>query len=436
MWPIHGQAHADDDGPAAESAELDIAVVDVETTGFSPRLNDRIVEIAVVRMSATGEVVGEYETLVNPERDVGPTHVHGIAARDVPEAPTFAELAGEVATRLQGAIFVGHNVAFDSRFVASEFGRLGHSVDVTPRLCTMHLAGASGLAARSLDACCHECGITLARHHAALADARATAELLMLLLGRCRLTARDAAAAQNGGLYAPANVWPRIEIRTRGLTRSDSKARLATANSYVVELVRRISAEGLGGAAETVAYTDLLDRVLEDRTVTLAEVEGLHEMAVSLGMTAQQVFDAHWRYLEALASMALSGGSISDQERADLRRVGALLGLECETTDGIVMSCAASDDRAPTCTPRKSLDGCSVCFTGQLARTVDGLPIERAQAEAIARSAGLTVKSGVSKRLDVLVCADPDSCSVKARKARDYGVRIMAEQAFWRALGK
>jgi len=227
-----------------------------------------------------------------------------------------------------------------------------------------------------------------------------------------------------------------IASHSRSLTRRDSKARLTMANSYVVELVRRVSAAGLGGAADTVAYANLLDRVLEDRTVTVAEVEGLHEMALSLGMTAEQVFDAHWRYVEALASMALSDASISDHELADLRHVGALLGLEFETTEGIVEACAASEERASTCRPWKSLDGCSVCFTGQLARTVGGLPIERAQAEAIARSAGLTVKSGVSKKLDVLVCADPDSCSVKARRARDYGVRIMAEQAFWRALSK
>jgi DNA polymerase-3 subunit epsilon len=40
----------------------------------------------------------------------------------------------------------------------------------------------------------------------------------------------------------------------------------------------------------------------------------------------------------------------------------------------------------------------------------------------------------VTKRLDLLVVADPDTQSGKARKAQDYGVRIMAEPAFWNAL--
>ena len=48
-------------------------VIDVETTGFSPRQHDRIVEIAAVYVSETGQIEGEWATLVNPGRDVGPT---------------------------------------------------------------------------------------------------------------------------------------------------------------------------------------------------------------------------------------------------------------------------------------------------------------------------------------------------------------------------
>lgn len=83
-------------------ADLDIAVVDVETTGFAAERTDRVVEIAIVRLSQSGEVLDEFETLVNPQRDVGPTQIHGISARDVRQAPVFAEVAGDVAARLEG----------------------------------------------------------------------------------------------------------------------------------------------------------------------------------------------------------------------------------------------------------------------------------------------------------------------------------------------
>jgi DNA polymerase-3 subunit epsilon len=200
----------------------------------------------------------------------------------------------------------------------------------------------------------------------------------------------------------------------------------------VADLVRRVSAAGLGGAVETSAYTELLDRVLEDRQVTRAEVEGLADLALLLDMTAVQVVQSHQNYLEALASVAWSDGLLTESEAADLRRVGALLGLDGETARSTVEGCAGGFSGA--CLPLPSLAGESVCFTGQLQREVEGLPMERGEAERLAQGAGLLVKSGVSKKLDILVCADPDSQSAKARKARQYGVRIMAEEAFWRAI--
>jgi DNA polymerase-3 subunit epsilon len=47
----------------------------------------------------------------------------------------------------------------------------------------------------------------------------------------------------------------------------------------------------------------------------------------------------------------------------------------------------------------------------------------------------MIVQNGVTKALDYLVCADPDSMSGKAKKARQYGIRILAEPVFWRMVG-
>jgi DNA polymerase-3 subunit epsilon len=41
----------------------------------------------------------------------------------------------------------------------------------------------------------------------------------------------------------------------------------------------------------------------------------------------------------------------------------------------------------------------------------------------------------VTKKLDLLVLADPNSTSGKARQAREYGVRLVAETAFWEMIG-
>ena len=68
-------------------------IVDLETTGLFPRQHDRVLEIGLINVSDTGEIESEWATLVNPQRDVGPTSIHGITARDVLDAPTFKDVA-------------------------------------------------------------------------------------------------------------------------------------------------------------------------------------------------------------------------------------------------------------------------------------------------------------------------------------------------------
>jgi hypothetical protein len=48
------------------------AVIDLETTGLFPGGHDRIVELAVVHIDDQGLITGQWETLLNPGRDLGP----------------------------------------------------------------------------------------------------------------------------------------------------------------------------------------------------------------------------------------------------------------------------------------------------------------------------------------------------------------------------
>ena len=104
---------------------IDFAVTDCETTGLFPKRHDRLVEIAILRLDPRGKIVGEFESVINPERDVGPTHIHGLRSGDVLKAPTFQAIAGDILHWLNGAVLVGHNVHFDLRFLRSEFDRIG-----------------------------------------------------------------------------------------------------------------------------------------------------------------------------------------------------------------------------------------------------------------------------------------------------------------------
>ena len=161
---------------------MSVAVVDVETTGLSPR-TDRVVEVGVVLLDDRGEVEAEFETLLDPGRDVGPTGVHGIRASDVVEAPAFADVAPYLRSLLAGRVVVAHNALFDLRFLAREFGRAGLQVELLPTLCTMRLPPLLFRpGTRSLQALCDFADIPLVHGHAALHGARATAQLMLHML--------------------------------------------------------------------------------------------------------------------------------------------------------------------------------------------------------------------------------------------------------------
>src|SRR3990172_12520213 len=115
-----------------------VAVIDVETTGLNPYRHDRVIELAALMMRLDGEIIREFVTLLNPERDIGPTSIHGLTASDIIAAPRFVEVAGTLIDALDGCVAVaGHNIRFDYSFLSAEFGRLGHAFPNCPTVCTM-----------------------------------------------------------------------------------------------------------------------------------------------------------------------------------------------------------------------------------------------------------------------------------------------------------
>ncbi|UYB36357.1 exonuclease domain-containing protein [Arthrobacter koreensis] len=156
------------------------AVIDVETTGFSPR-RDRIVEIAIVHVSEQGTVHDVWSTLINPEQATGPSHIHGITNTDVRTAPRFEDVLPAIQRQLAGRTIVAHNATFDLGFLNSEFQRAGATVPVGPSLCTMQLTrryfpGQSAV----LSDVCKRLDIKTGEAHTAASDALAAARILSL----------------------------------------------------------------------------------------------------------------------------------------------------------------------------------------------------------------------------------------------------------------
>ena len=86
-------------------------IFDLETTGISPNY-DEVIEISALKVKG-GEVVDEFNTLVNPGRKIpfGATKVNGITNAMVAEAPAFSHVLAEFLDFAEGLVLVGHNIA-------------------------------------------------------------------------------------------------------------------------------------------------------------------------------------------------------------------------------------------------------------------------------------------------------------------------------------
>lgn len=164
---------------AGTMVDRPLVVVDVETTGLSPRYGDRVVEIGVLRIEAGRETV--FQSYVNPQRPISPraAAVHGITDEAVAVAPRFREIADRVWPLLDGAVLVGHNAPFDWSFLNAERRYLGLPPLDNPILDTLALARRHFAFPRNnLGAIASELGIEVSVHHRALADALTTWQIL------------------------------------------------------------------------------------------------------------------------------------------------------------------------------------------------------------------------------------------------------------------
>lgn len=170
----------------ADPRGLGYAVVDLETTGLEPQ-DEAIIEVGVVLLDPRGREQLRWDSLVNPHRHPGPTHIHAITPDDLTDAPELGTLAPALVELLRGRVLVAHNIRFDASFLLPalrlELGAaaLPHKI---PQVCTMNWARSFiDTPSRSLVRCCQACGIELASHHRAIDDAAACAQLLSHYLG-------------------------------------------------------------------------------------------------------------------------------------------------------------------------------------------------------------------------------------------------------------
>lgn len=154
------------------------AVTDIETTGSHASENS-ITEIAVV-LTDGENVLDTFHTLVRPDHEIPHyiTTLTGITNEMVAEAPSFEDIAEELHSFFEDAVFVAHNAGFDYAFIKRAFEGVGTRYN-PQRLCTVRLARKilPGHRSYSLGTLCEAIGIENEARHRALGDTMATVEL-------------------------------------------------------------------------------------------------------------------------------------------------------------------------------------------------------------------------------------------------------------------
>jgi DNA polymerase III epsilon subunit family exonuclease len=252
----------------AAPAPAAYAVFDCETTGTDPAA-DEIVSLAVVRLDADGVERARYATLVRPAGPIPPeaTAVNGIADVDVADAPAFAEIADEVLSLLDGAVFVAHNAEFDLPLLQHGFARAGIAYRPPAVACTLEAYRLLEPLADNhrLQTLCERHGIALTGAHEAMADVLATTELLRLILRR--------------GL-APETVEldhvAYMRLRSRGDTRPASEPQVRR----VFGMARSAGLLRPDGGVDRERVTALVERVAgtsEVDSLTRAQVQDVYD---------------------------------------------------------------------------------------------------------------------------------------------------------------
>lgn len=169
-------------------ADLDFVVLDLETTGWSPQ-DDAITEIGAVRIRGSVRT-GEFASLVNPGVPVPASieELTGISDWLLSRAPRLAAVVAGLLRFAEGSVLVAHNAPFDLGFLTAACADCGLTWPGFTMLDTVTLArellAEDEVPDRRLGTLAAFFRTRTTPTHRALADARATAEILGPLAAR------------------------------------------------------------------------------------------------------------------------------------------------------------------------------------------------------------------------------------------------------------
>ncbi|MEO8517577.1 MAG: DEDD exonuclease domain-containing protein [Dermatophilaceae bacterium] len=169
-------------------SDVTFVVVDLETTGGSPTAAS-ITEVGAVKICG-GEVLGEFQTLVNPAAPI-PAFISvltGITDQMVADSPRIESVLPAFLEFARGSVLVAHNAPFDISFLKAAAAHTGHVWPAFRVVDTAHLArqlvSSDEAPNRKLGTLAALFGAATTPDHRALHDAQATVDVLHGLMSR------------------------------------------------------------------------------------------------------------------------------------------------------------------------------------------------------------------------------------------------------------
>lgn len=189
---------------------LTYTAFDTETTGLQPSNGDEIIQIGALRI-ADGQIQANqsFEALIDPRRPINPesAKIHGITSAMLEGKPTISTVLPRFHQFCGRSVLLGHNVAFDMRFLQLKEDSTGIVFD-QPVIDTLLLSAVAypNQPHHSLEASMALLGVEIEHRHSAYSDAVATAQVFLklqpLLAERGIVTLRQAIEASRKTPYA------------------------------------------------------------------------------------------------------------------------------------------------------------------------------------------------------------------------------------------
>lgn len=342
------------------------------------RQYEHLVEVAVITLTLAGEV-SEWHTLICPERDIHAESEHGLTSSDIAHAPSFQDIAGDLAEQIYGACVVGFGIANTLRIMTTDMYTAGIRSDLAENHIDIYnIFSKKGLAKANLPT-------EPDRSSPSLLQARTAMHLFIQFyehideLGTPVACSGSIPPTSGRVLHRGRNNWNQMNHRV---------------------------------SVDLTSYIKLLQDIMEDGKIDPDEAEKMRKFeAEKFGMNSSAKITAKRAYIHNEIDKALEDEILDESEDIHLHNIARELHQGSDILDRRLRQFKMHEIEIEPLS-----HGTLVVRTGVLQS------MNESDIDQILSEHGFNVHGNVNKKVQLIVAADLESNSSKARKAREYGI--------------